>query len=287
MQKIAQQFQLSYTAIEDVQDSHSSTVYKITLRHGEEVYVKIPYTKMKFERELEAYQLLKGRVATPKLLDCWQGDETCPGAFLLSSLKGAPLSVKTATPRTAYEVGKLHASLHEVVFTEQMEAHAIQNEFENWADFIGRQFYSFAEDAQKVLAKQTVEQAIAQFERMKRELPMPDGPSFVHMDFRPANIIVDGDNVSGVIDFETVRFGATEVDFTKLNRDFLRFDVQLNAAYQEGYNSVRPLIDLNTVMPFYRFADAFNSIGWCVRRGIEGNRRFYEENYQLLHQLLR
>ncbi|ATP41990.1 phosphotransferase [Solibacillus sp. R5-41] len=287
MQKIVQQFQLSYTAISDVQDSHSSTVYKITLLHGEEVYLKIPYTKVKFERELEAYQLLQNRVATPKLIDYWQGDETCPGAFLLSSLKGAPLSVNTATPRTAYEVGKLHASLHEVIFTEQMEVHAIQNEFENWPDFIGRQFYSFAEDVQKVLTKQTVEQAIAQFERMKQGLPMPEGPSFVHMDFRPANIIVDGESVSGVIDFESVRFGATEVDFTKLKRDFLRFDAKLDAAYQEGYNSLRPLIDLNNVLPFYRFADAFNSIGWCVRRGIEKNQRFYEENHRLLHQLLR
>ncbi|MEG0381382.1 MAG: aminoglycoside phosphotransferase family protein, partial [Kurthia sp.] len=250
MQRIAQQFQLSYTAIEDVQDSHSSTVYKITLRHGEVVYLKIPYTKAKFERELEAYQLLQNRVGTPKLLDYWQGDETYPGAFLLSSLKGVPLSVKTATTRTAYEVGKLHASLHEVVFTEQMNVRAIQNEFENWTDFIGRQFYSFAEDVQKVLAKQTVEQAVAQFERMKQELPMPEGPSFVHMDFRPANIIVDGESVSGVIDFESVRFGATDVDFTKLNRDFLRFDAKLDAAYQEGYKSLRPLIDLNNVLPF-------------------------------------
>src|SRR5699024_1674009 len=140
------------------------------------------------------------------------------------------------------------------------------NEFPNWSDFMERQFYSFAEDVIDVLDERLYKQAIEKFEKMKHQLPPPDGPSFIHMDFRPANIIVDGNEVSGVIDFESVRFGSTEIDFTKLYRDFLRFDPTLYQAFQEGYNSIRPLVDLEVVLPFYRFTDAFNSIGWCKRR---------------------
>ena len=118
--------------------------------------------------------------------------------------------------------------------------------------------------------------AIETFEEMKDGLASPDGPSFIHMDFRPANIIIDGNKVAGVIDFESVRFGSTEIDFTKIYHDFLRFDFNLYQAYQEGYNSIRPLIDLETVLPFYQFTDAFNSIGWCKRRGVEKNVLFLE-----------
>ncbi|GAB0170008.1 hypothetical protein LSPCS325_34450 [Lysinibacillus sp. CTST325] len=92
--------------------------------------------------------------------------------------------------------------------------------------------------------------------------------------------------VSGIIDFESVRFGSTEIDFTKLYRDFLSVDVNLYNAYQEGYNSIRPLIDLENVLPFYRFTDAINSIGWCKRRGIEKNALFLEGNLARLKKWL-
>ena len=39
--------------------------------------------------------------------------------------------------------------------------------------------------------------------------------------------------------------------------------------------SIRPLINLQEVLPFYRFTDAFNAIGWCKRRGIEEHQAFY------------
>ena len=122
---------------------------------------------------------------------------------------------------------------------------------------------------------------------MKQQLPPNDGPSFIHMDFRPANIIVDGHNVSGMIDFESVRFGSTEIDFTKLYRDFLSYNPTLYKAFQEGYKSIRPLIDLEDVLPFYQFTDAFNSIGWCKRRGIEKNVLFLEENLARLKGFLK
>ena len=121
---------------------------------------------------------------------------------------------------------------------------------------------------------------------MKQQLPPSDGPSFIHMDFRPANIIVLGDNVSGVIDFESVRFGSTEIDFTKLYRDFLSFDYNLYQSYKEGYNTIRPLMDLEVVLPFYQFTDAFNSIGWCKRRGIEKHSSFLTENLAILKRVL-
>ncbi|WP_252503465.1 aminoglycoside phosphotransferase family protein [Sporosarcina sp. Marseille-Q4943] len=285
LNRIIQQFKLNVLSINEVEDSHSSTVYKCNLLNGENIFLKIPYTKLKCQRELEAYDILKDRVSIPKMLDYWSGDDECPGAFLLSELKGQPITNKDLST-VAFQVGVLHASMHHIQPPTTTQLTGIQNEFPDWSNFVERQFYSFAEDVKEVLNESLYSQAIEKFEHMKLQLPPPDGPSFIHMDFRPANIIVDEDKVSGMIDFESVRFGSTEIDFTKLYRDFLSFDFRLYQSYQEGYNTIRPLIDLEVVLPFYQFTDAFNSIGWCKRRGIEKNASFLEKNLFILKKVL-
>ncbi|OCA90333.1 phosphotransferase [Bacillus sp. FJAT-27225] len=285
LNRIIKQFELKVQSINEVEDSHSSTVYKCNLANGENIFIKIPFTKLKYQREIEAYEILTGSVSIPDLLDYWSGDEECPGAFLLSELKGTPLTANDS-PTVAFQVGVLQAKMHTIHPPAGKELTGIRNEFANWSSFIEEQFYSFAEDVKFVLAPQLYKQAIERFEKMRNQLPSPDGPSFVHMDFRPANIIVDDNKVSGIIDFESVRFGSTEIDFTKLYRDFLCFDPTLYKAFQEGYKSVRPLIDLEIVLPFYRFTDAFNSIGWCKRRGIEKNALFLKENVKRLKDFL-
>ncbi|MFN7249953.1 MAG: aminoglycoside phosphotransferase family protein [Anaerobacillus sp.] len=277
LNRVIQKFGLQVISMNEVEDSFSSTVYKCTLSNRENVFLKIPFSKLKYEREVEAYEILKGYVSIPEMLDYWSGDEECAGAFLLSELKGKPLTSKS-TPTVAYQVGVLHAQMHSIPPPANKVLTGIKNEFPNWSKFVEHQFYSFAEDVKDILDERLFNKSIEKFEKMKLQLPSPDGPSFVHMDFRPANIIVDHDIVSGIIDFESVRFGSTEVDFTKLYRDLLSVDASLYHAYQEGYNSIRPIIDLDTVLPFYRFTDAFNSIGWCKRRGIEENAIFLEQN---------
>ncbi|MGM0898055.1 MAG: phosphotransferase family protein [Bacillota bacterium] len=285
LNQVLEQFKVQVVSVNEVEDSFSSTVYKCNLSNGETVFVKIPYTRVKYKRELAAYEILAGHVPVPKLLDYWAGDGKCPGALLLSELKGKPLSA-TASPEIAYQIGAMQAAMHQIEPPSVFDSTALQNEFPNWHEFVERQFYSFAEDVKEVLDKELYMASLLKFEQMKGELPAPDGPSFVHMDFRPANIIVDEGRVSGVIDFESVRFGSTEIDFTKIHRDFLKSDPALHNSYLEGYNSIRPMIDLRAVLPFYRFIDAFNSIGWSQRRGLEKNIAFYEANLRILKKML-
>ena len=283
LKRVIEQFGLQVDAIYGVDDSHSSTVYRCDLSNGEHVFLKIPYSNLKFQRELEAYHILKGIVPIPELLDSWSGDEEIPGAFLLSALEGHALS-ENDSQSIAFQVGVVHASMHGIKPPHPL--HTIQNEFADWPLFIEKQFYSFAEDVKEIIDDHSFKKALNKFEIMKNQLPKPDGPSFVHMDFRPANIIIDNGKISGIIDFESVRFGATEVDFTKLYRDYLSYDEMLLQAYTKGYSSVRPLIPLETVLPFYRFTDSFNSIGWCKQRGLEKNKRFLMENITILNGFL-
>lgn len=84
LNKVLEQFKLQPLSIGEVEDSHSSMVYRCELISGETAFIKIPFSKLKYQREIESYELLKGRVPIPELLAYWSGDEECPGAFLLS-----------------------------------------------------------------------------------------------------------------------------------------------------------------------------------------------------------
>lgn len=279
MKKIPESFNLDIAKVSEVEDSHSSEVFKVTLTSGEIVYVKYPYSKLKYQRELDSFNILNGKVSIPKLLD-YKSD-----AFLLSELKGRPLS-KNDPPNISYQVGVLHAKLHNVQPEKDTVYSGIKNEFPDWNSFIETMFEGFKCSVKSSIDEDLYNKSILKFEQMKNSLPEPDGPCFIHMDFRPANIIVDEDTVTGVIDFESVRFGSSEIDFTKIYRDYLRFDADVFAAYKEGYRSVRPLIDLSLVLPFYEFTNAFMSIGWCVKRGITENQSFYDASLETLISII-
>ncbi|MEC2054149.1 phosphotransferase [Peribacillus psychrosaccharolyticus] len=286
LQQVIDKFKLNVLMIEDVPQSFSSSVYKIQLNDYRIVYIKIPYSKAKLELEFTVLKRFHYELPVPEILDYWEGNENVTGALLLSAIKGVPIREQVGT-NLAYDIGVHHAILHSIVPNEQDYKSVVSNVYGQWSEFIRSHFYSFAEDVKEVIDPRLYEQSLKHFDRQLNLLPSPDGPSFIHMDFRPGNILVHENQVAGIIDFESVRIGATEMDFTKINRDiFMRYPGTRDS-YQKGYESIRPLIDLQEVLPFYRFIDAFNSIGWCKRRGIEKHQTFLQENLAYLNRFLR
>ncbi|WLR42051.1 aminoglycoside phosphotransferase family protein [Bacillus carboniphilus] len=285
LQHLINTFHLNVLTIDDVPESYSSTVYKIKLIDHRSVYLKIPYSKIKFERELAALKRFQHELPVPQVVDYFEGDEDFTGAILLAELNGKPLS-EAVDKSLAYDIGVYHAKLHNIVPTEKDLNGPIPTIFHQWTDFLHDHFYSFAKDVIEVIDPDLYDQSVVFFESHLRSLPQPDGPSFIHNDFRPANIIIGENKVSGIIDFESVKIGSTEIDFTKMNRDIFMKYPGTKEAYQLGYESIRPIINLEDVLPFYRFLDAFSSIGWCKKRGIEKHRKFSQENLKILRSLL-
>lgn len=286
LQQVLEKFTLNVLTIEDIPQSFSSMVYKIKLIDHRTVYIKIPYSKEKLEREYTVLERLRYELSVPQVLDYWEGNEDVTGALLLSAINGVP-ATRHVDAALAYDIGVQHAKLHSVIPNEQDFKSSVSNVYGQWSEFIQQQFYSFAKDVKEVIEPRLYEQSLQHFERHLKLLPTPDGPCFIHMDFRPGNILVYENQVAGIIDFESVRIGATEIDFTKINRDiFMKYPGTMEA-YQHGYESIRPLIDLQEVLPFYRFTDSFNSIGWCKRRGIEKHQTFLQENLAILNTFLR
>lgn len=282
---VIKKMNLHVLSIDDVPESFSSAVYRLELSNQETVFLKIPYSKEKLIREAEALEALKGTVPVPNVLDCWGGNEKITGALLLSCIQGQPVS-KKVDKQLAYDIGVNHAKLHTIQPDDQKNYLELSNVYEEWGAFLHAQFYNFAKDVEGAIPAKLYDQTLELYEAWQKLLPQPDGPSFIHMDFRPANIMADNNQVSGIIDFESSRFGSTEIDFTKINRDIFLHNPGTLEAYQEGYRSIRPLIDLDIILPFYRFTEAFTSLGWCKRRGLDKHQAFFDENLAKLKEFL-
>ncbi len=72
LQQAIERFNLNVLTIEDVPQSFSSAVYKIKLMDHRIVYIKIPYSKAKLEREYTVLERLCDELSVPQVLDYWK-----------------------------------------------------------------------------------------------------------------------------------------------------------------------------------------------------------------------
>ncbi|SDS84634.1 Ser/Thr protein kinase RdoA involved in Cpx stress response, MazF antagonist [Paenibacillaceae bacterium GAS479] len=285
---VIEKLKLNVLNIEDVPESFSSEVYKISLANRENVYVKIPYNKDKLFREFQVLELLKDVIPVPKVLDLWDGDENSTGALLLSAIEGQPCT-GNIDETVSFQIGMYHAMLHETK-TPGYGQH-VKNGFKlldqnDWRLHMKSNFEKWKEPCKEILDPDLYEKCVIHFDGVFAALPELDGPCVVHMDFRPANILVNNNKVTGIIDFESARGGSSEIDFTKMNRYIWRVNPSTKLPYMEGYQTIRPIINLEAVLPFYDFYDAFCAVVWCKNRGIEKNQAFLQENIAILQKAI-
>lgn len=282
--KVIETLKLNVLHVEDVPESFSSEVYKLTFAGGEHVFVKIPFNKDKLFREFQMLETLKGILPVPRVLDIWYGDENITGALLLSAIQGVPCT-GNIDEKLSFQIGVHLAMLHEVK-TPGYGYHVTDGfkllDPNNWRLHIQSNFEKWKEPCKEILDPELYERCILHFDRVFSALPDPDGPCIVHMDFRPGNILVDGNEVAGIIDFESARGGSSEVDFTKVNRYIWEVNPRTKIPFIEGYQSIRPMVALERVLPVYDIYDAFSSVVWCRNRGVEKNLTFLQENIVIL-----
>ncbi|MEK3916504.1 phosphotransferase family protein [Paenibacillus sp. FSL H7-0331] len=283
---VIEKLKLNVLNVEDVPESFSSDVYKLTLANGEKVYVKIPFNKDKLYREFQMLETLKDVIPVPKVLDFWDGDEITTGALLLSAIQGIPCTEDIAE-KLSFQIGVFHAMLHEVK-TPGYGYHVTDGfkilDQNNWRLHIKGNFEKWKEPCKEILDPELYERCILHFDGVFSALPEPDGPCIVHMDFRPGNILVNDNKVTGIIDFESARGGSSEIDFTKINRYIWGVNPRTKLPYIDGYRTIRPMVNLETVLPFYDLYDAFSAVVWCKNRGVEKNQSFLQENISTLQK---
>ena len=275
-------FQLDVAACATVDESYSSEVDRLVLTDGQVVFLKRPYTAEKWYRERGWIHALERFVPVPHILaEAAPGKTT--GAFVLAALPGqAPI---TMTKKLAYEIGRTLAMLHTCTgeaYGEYTEDGFYAYPVQDWRRFRNEKLDGFMPFITTELDPVFLENIQTELVRREQSLPEPSRPVATHCDFRLANLLTVGDQVTGVIDFETTRYGAVEMDFTKIVRNLNTFGSIYVTAFQEGYATLHSDVPIETYLAYYRLWEALTAVGWCIKRGLEEHRAFFEENIMLI-----
>jgi Ser/Thr protein kinase RdoA (MazF antagonist) len=278
-------FKLDVASIQPVEGSYSSIVRILTLQGGDRLVLKIPFVQRKLQRELNALQHLQADLPVPQELDVWLPDDDQPGALLLSLLPGKIITGKVSQ-KLAYSLGELLARLH----THELprfgdDFDRDEPEPAGWWELLDQAYKGWQPLCEQVLPVTLIQRTLIAYDRLYRSLPDPDGPCYVHYDFRPGNVLVQRGRISGLIDFESARGGSADYDFIKIKNEVWDVSPDTRAPFLAGYQSIRDLPDIEHTLPLYRLHNAYGAIAWCVRRA-KLDDPFYDENLRRLMKIL-
>lgn len=277
-------FGLRVTSITPVPESYSSTVRLLTLASGERLVLKIPYVRQKLLRELNALQAFANDLPVPRVLDAWIADDG-PGAMLLAHLPGTIIE-GLVQPQLAYQMGELLARLHRHTLDHYGETYLPPDDDSlGWWEFMRDRWELWTRDASTVLPSDLVAAADALHDRLYANLPEPDGPRWLHCDYRPGNILVEDGVITGLIDFESARGGSADLDFVKISHRVWDAVPGTRAAFLNGYASVRPVPEIDHSLTYYQLHNAMGGVAWCVRRS-DTEDPFLRENLEVLQHLM-
>jgi Ser/Thr protein kinase RdoA (MazF antagonist) len=126
---------------------------------------------------------------------------------------------------------------------------------------------------------------VLSYVQLHRSLPDPDGPCYVHYDFRPGNVLIQRGRISGLIDFESTRGGSADYDFIKIKNEVWDASPETRVPFLAGYQSIRDLPDIEHTLPLYALHNAYGGIAWCVKRS-KLDDPFFDENLTRLRDIL-
>ncbi|WP_432662133.1 aminoglycoside phosphotransferase family protein [Wukongibacter baidiensis] len=288
IKRVIQKMKLKVRDMDSVPESYSSKVCSLVLENNEKVILKIPYNKEKLLKEYRMLQLLNGKLPTPKILDFWEGNGEISGALLLSYIDGKSI-IDNVDGKLAFQMGELLAKLHNTQIEREKLGDAyelIYTKEDEWWLTIKKWFENCADECKDILDADLLNKCIKLFNLYYENLPQPDYPSVVHMDYRPGNILIKNSRIVGLVDFENARIGSADVDFSKMKIYVWDQFTETKKEFLKGYREIRPLPDIEKTLPFYMLFNIFTGVGWCVKRE-KINDSFYCENIMKLKDIIR
>ena len=118
-----------------------------------------------------------------------------------------------------------------------------------WWTMLDRMFQRWQPLCVGVMPLELFQGTLDCYAKLYASLPEPDGPCWVHFDYRPGNVLVQGTRITGLIDFESSRGGSADLDFIKVKNRVWDVCPGTKEAFLNGYTSVRPLPDIESTLP--------------------------------------
>lgn len=264
-------------------DAMVAVVYKVIESDGNQFILKISDRVPDYLREVHFLKFFADKLPVPKILQIIPPKEQRHGAILMEYLPGALLQPDEFTESLANEIGKCLAIIH-------------QNRLPDYGDpMLGkldndpRVYFTFKfeeglEECRTHLPLTLINKCNQFFEFHIDKLLLVDGPCMAHRDYRPGNLIVNHGKLSGIIDWAGARASFAEDDFCSFEYGEWSKNPCSKNAFLDGYASVRPVPDYNSILPLLRLSKAIATIGFTVKKGTWNSTHI--ELYQMYRSFL-
>jgi len=227
--------------INDVFSIDKKYVIKINTGHPE-----IP----KLEREKEIYNLVNDKVPTPEIYGFDSSKEILSYSYILMEyIKGSSLGsnaefFKKREKKWLPELGKILALIHSFKFDHFWEDSPRESVKENL-----RFKNYFKKNINLICEKLKESREVDDNELLKIKkyyfsnslFSISPKASLIHGNFIPSNVIVEGENIKAVVDWEWAKSGHHEEEVATFLYRNLKLDEELVKLFREGYEEIIPL----------------------------------------------
>jgi len=274
-----------FTRIEH-EDAMVAIVYKVTQANSAPLILKICVRPHDYAHELYFLKYFADRLPVPRIVDVMQPQTNISGAILMECLPGTLLKVAECTDALAYEVGSLLARIHLNTTTGYGDLTQPQTLSADPRAYFTMKFQEGLSECDNHLPKKLMEQCQTYYDAHVQLLDSVDGPCMTHRDFRAGNLMVHDGKIQGIIDWSSARATFAQEDFCTLERDDWSNNAHNKNSFLAGYASIRPIPEIQKIIPLLRLSKAIAAIGFAVKRSTwktsaatlyQLNRRFLEK----------
>lgn len=269
-------------------DSIIAIAYKVLMPNGINLILKVCDQAQHFYKELYFLKYFARKLPIAKIINTVEPKPDVHGAILMECLAGDVLQTQDLTTSLSFEIGVLLAKIHTnktTAFGDLTEANSMVQDPRIY--FASKFEESFAECLDH-LPNHLLQKCREYYEKNIDFLLAVDGPCIIHRDFRPGNIMVENNKVSGIIDWASGRAGFAEDDLCPLEMGEWGNDLEIKQAFLNGYASIRKIPDYSAVMPLLLLNRAIAIVGFTVKVATWDNRdtELYQRNKKTIEQIL-
>ena len=272
----------------DHEDAMVAIVYKITKTDGTELILKISERPNDFFREVMLLKQLSGKLSVPKIIQIVEPNEKIHSAILMEFLTGELLKKDELTEKLAYEIGESLACIHLNRFTGYGDPidHHLNLDPTIYFSF---KFEEGIKECESQLPIELIKKCQKYYQAQQHILQSVDGPCLAHRDFRPGNLIVENNQLKGIIDWLGARASFAEEDFCSIEHGDWLANSFIKNSFLSGYANIRPVPDYMPFISLLRLNKAIATIGFTVKQGTWKNRNsgIYQANLQFLENFFK
>lgn len=268
-------------------DAMVALVYKITKPDNKQLILKICPRSNDYHHEVYFLKYFEKTLSVPKVIQTVQPETNIYGAILMECLPGDLLKIENLDKDISYSLGSLLAKIHINKMNGYGDPIQEQNLSKDSRVYFSMKFQEGLDECENNLPKALFAKSQTYFnDHINLLLDLSDGPCIVHRDFRPGNIIINNDQIQGIIDWSSARNSFAQEDFISIEN--MKWPEDLKNYFYDGYQSIRPLPELDLILPLLRLSKAIATIGFIVKKNTykTKDKSLYLEHLQILKSLV-